>query len=103
MTDVEISNHPEADRYEARVDGELAGFAEYELTDDLVVFTHTEVDDRFEGHGVGSALARFALDEVRAAGTRRVVPRCPFIAEWIERHPDYASLVDGAEPASTRD
>ena len=65
-----------------------------------MIFTHTEVEDRFEGQGVGSALARFALDDVRAAGTRKVLPLCPFIKGWIEKHPDYADLVYGA-PTST--
>jgi predicted GNAT family acetyltransferase len=74
------------------VDGELAGAAYYELDEKRIVFTHTEVDDRFEGHGVGSTLARFALDDVRAEGTHRVVPRCPFIKGWIDKHPDYADL-----------
>jgi predicted GNAT family acetyltransferase len=98
MTDVATSHNPEASRYEAHLDGELAGFAEYELTDRLVIFTHTQVEDAYEGHGVGSALARFALDDVRASGTRKVLPLCPFIKGWIEKHPDYADLV--ADPAS---
>ena len=55
-------------RSEARLDGELAGFAAYHLTDELIVFTHTEVDPAFEGKGVGGALARHALDEVRGRG-----------------------------------
>jgi predicted GNAT family acetyltransferase len=98
MTDVATSHNPEASRYEAHIDGELAGFAEYELTDQLVIFTHTQVEDAYEGHGVGSTLARFALDDVRASGTRKVLPLCPFIKDWIEKHPDYADLV--ADPAS---
>jgi hypothetical protein len=98
MTDVATSHNPDASRYEAHLDGELAGFAEYELTDQLVIFTHTQVEDAYEGHGVGSALARFALDDVRASGTRKVLPLCPFIKGWIEKHPDYADLV--ADPAS---
>jgi predicted GNAT family acetyltransferase len=98
MTDVVTSHNPEASRYEAHIDGELAGFAEYELTDQLVIFTHTQVEDAYEGHGVGSTLARFALDDVRASGTRKVLPLCPFIKDWIEKHPDYADLV--ADPAS---
>lgn len=96
MTDVVTSHNPEASRYEAHIDGELAGFAEYELTDKLVIFTHTQVEDAFEGHGVGGTLARFALDDVRATGTRAVLPLCPFIKGWIEKHPDYADLVSGA-------
>jgi len=94
MADVQVTDNREALRFEARVDGELAGFAAYELADDLIMFTHTEVDDAFEGQGVGGALARGALDAVRADGTRQVLPRCPFIRSWIERHPDYQDLVD---------
>jgi predicted GNAT family acetyltransferase len=93
---VQVTHHPEESRYEAHVDGELAGFAVYQLADGLVVFTHTEVDERFEGQGVGSALARFALDDVREQGDRKVLPLCPFIKGWIARHRDYVPLTYGA-------
>ncbi|MEO7352073.1 MAG: GNAT family N-acetyltransferase [Marmoricola sp.] len=93
MADVEIRTNESEHRYEAYVGSELAGAAYYELDDKRIVFTHTEVDDRFEGHGVGSRLARFALDDVRANSNRRVVPRCPFIKSWIQKHPDYNDLV----------
>ncbi|NHC22879.1 N-acetyltransferase [Nocardioides sp. IC4_145] len=96
MTGVAIAHNPGKSRYEATVDGEAAGFAEYQLTDEIIVFTHTEVDRRFEGRGVGSALARFALDDVRADGVRQVLPVCPFIKGWIARHPDYHHLMYGA-------
>jgi predicted GNAT family acetyltransferase len=94
MSDVQVTDNPGESRYEAHVDGELAGFAAYDTGDDLIVFTHTEVFDAFEGKGVGSALARGALDAVRADGSRKVVPRCRFIRGWIEKHPDYQELVD---------
>jgi predicted GNAT family acetyltransferase len=103
MSDVATSNNPQESRYEARIDDELAGFAEYQLTDRLVVFTHTEVDDRFEGRGVGSALVRFALDDVRADGSRQVLPLCPFVKGWIGKHPDYQDLVYGAPPSTAKD
>lgn len=93
MSDVTVTNNPEQNRYEARIDGELAGFAEYRLSDGLITFTHTEVDPSFEGKGVGGALARSALDDVRADGSRKVKPLCPFIKGWIEKHPDYSDLV----------
>ena len=93
MTDVQVTNNAARSRYEARVDGEVAGYAEYKLHDDRIVFTHTVVDDAYEGEGVGSTLARAALDDVRSEGTRRVVPRCEFIKGWIEKHPDYEDLV----------
>lgn len=91
---MQVSDNESGKRFEARVDGELAGEAFYNLADDLIVFTHTEVDDAFEGHGVGSALARGALDAVRADGRRKVVARCSFIRGWIERHPDYQDLLE---------
>jgi predicted GNAT family acetyltransferase len=93
---VVVTRNEDEHRWEARVGGELAGFAAYQLTDELVVFTHTEVDSAFEGKGVGGALARSALDEVAAEGTRKVMPLCPFIKAWIQRHPDYVPLVYGA-------
>ncbi|GAA3951643.1 GNAT family N-acetyltransferase [Actinomadura viridis] len=88
----EISDNPGASRYEVRVDGSLAGFAEYRTRPGKIVFTHTEVDGAYEGQGVGSALARGALDDVRAKGLA-VVPLCPFIKGWIDKHPDYQDLV----------
>ena len=93
--DVVVTHNEDEHRWEARVGGELAGFAAYQLTDELVVFTHTEVDPAYEGGGVGSALARHALDEVADEGTRKVMPLCPFIKAWIARHPDYRPLVYG--------
>jgi predicted GNAT family acetyltransferase len=89
---IEIIENPAEQRYEARLDGELAGFAQYRDAPGRRIFTHTEVDDAFEGRGVGSRLAAAALDDARGRGLR-VVPRCPFIAAYIERHPDYADLV----------
>ena len=99
----EVSHNPEQSRYEAYVEGALAGVAVYQLTDKLVVFTHTEVEPAYEGHGIGSALARFALDDVRSEGTRKVLPLCPFIKQWIGHHPDYADLVYGAPVTTAKD
>lgn len=89
---IDVVDVPDSNRYEARVDGRLAGFADYIRTAELVVFTHTEVDTAFEGHGVGGALARFGLDHARALGLK-VMPQCPFIKRWLGRHPDYADLI----------
>ncbi|PTL59724.1 GNAT family N-acetyltransferase [Paraconexibacter algicola] len=93
-----VTQHPDADkpRFEAHVDGRLAGYAEYLVAGVRVVFTHTEVDPAFEGQGVGGALARAALDWVRTTGELEAVPVCPFVAGWIHRHPDYADLVTPA-------
>ena len=100
MTDtIEIVDNPKANRYEARIGETLAGYAEYKLTPNLIVFIHTEVFPEYEGKGVGSALAKFALDDTRAAGVRKVLPLCPFVKAWIGRHAAYIPLVFGvAEP-----
>ncbi|HSF99456.1 MAG TPA: GNAT family N-acetyltransferase [Ornithinibacter sp.] len=90
---VVVARNEDESRWEARIDGALAGFAAYKVVDDDIVFTHTEVDPAFEGRGVAGALARHALDEVAEDESLRVVPRCPFIKAWIARHPDYARLV----------
>jgi hypothetical protein len=98
-----VANVPAELRYEAR-DGEtLAGLAAYLLThNDLIVFTHTEVESGYEGHGVGSQLARAALDDARTRGLG-VVPLCRFIKGWIERHSDYADLVHELPTGTARD
>ncbi len=97
MTQPVITDNAAASRYEAHIDGVLAGYAEYQLTDHLVVFTHTEVDPAFEGQGVGSAIARHALDGLAAGGERKALPVCPFIKGWIERHPEYLDVTYGAQ------
>jgi predicted GNAT family acetyltransferase len=89
---VDVRDAPQRSRFEADLDGRPAGYVTYRRSPGRITFIHTEVDDRYEGHGVGGALARYALDAARAEGLT-VVPRCPFLAGWIDRHPDYADLV----------
>jgi hypothetical protein len=90
---ITVRDNPEASRYEAFVDGALAGFAVYRLAQDRVVFVHTEIHGAYAGQGVGSVLAGTALEDVRVHG-KQVIPLCPFIASYIRRHPDYLDLVD---------
>ena len=93
MTDgVTVADAPDRKRYEATIDGRIAGYAEYLATGELTVLTHTEVDPAYEGRGVGSALARYALDDIRERGRKALVV-CPFINGWIGRHPEYADLI----------
>ncbi len=80
------------ERYEASVDGRIAGHLSYQRTARLCVLTHTEVDLGFDDRGVADALVRSALDDLRSDGAR-VIPVCPYVAWWIGQHPDYASLV----------
>jgi uncharacterized Fe-S cluster protein YjdI/predicted GNAT family acetyltransferase len=92
---VRAVHNADESRYEGWIGDELAGFAQYQLTSELIVFTHTETDPKFEGKGVGSAIIRFALDDVRAAANRKVMPLCPFVKGWMDRHQDYYDLMMG--------
>jgi predicted GNAT family acetyltransferase len=89
---VTIADDAEAQRYVARVDGQEAGFLEYLRERDVIVLVHTETLPAFEGKGVGSALARRALDAARDARVT-VIPQCPFVREYIRRHPEYQDTV----------
>ena len=93
----DVHDNPDRHRFEITIDGDLAGFAEYQArplgVPTHLVITHTEIDEAFHGKGLGGQLARGVLDAARRDGLR-VVPLCPFIAAWIEQHPDYAELVD---------
>lgn len=80
-------------RYEGWRGEEQLGLLDFVRTDGQIVFTHAETFPQYEGQGVGSAIVRHALDEVRANGTLAVVPQCPFVRAWIGRHPDYQSLL----------
>ncbi|MFJ8580707.1 GNAT family N-acetyltransferase [Micromonospora sp. NPDC093277] len=91
-----VEENPAERRFEILVDDALAGFTAYQPRGEVLVFTHTEVDQRYRGMGVGEALVRSALDQLRERGDR-LVPKCPFVAAFIERHPEYANLVV-AEP-----
>lgn len=88
----EVVDNPEMSRYEIRVDGRVAGFAQYRLHHDRITFFHTEVDPAFAGRGLGGQLARSALDGARSQG-KVVVPLCPFIASYIRTHPEHLDLV----------
>ena len=91
-----VKDAPEANRYEIRDGDQLLGHAEYARRGDTVVFTHTEVDQDSGRQGLGSTLVRAALDDVRARGGS-VVPECPFVRNWIDKHGEYADLL--ADPA----
>ncbi|MEA2146570.1 MAG: uncharacterized protein QOG59_2157, partial [Solirubrobacteraceae bacterium] len=92
---VQVHDNPDEQRYEAVVDGELAGFAAYRTQPGLISFVHTEVEDAFEGRGVGSILIREALEDVRRRGFE-VLPFCPFVNSFIAEHREFVDLVPGS-------
>lgn len=89
---VAVRDNPEEKRYEVTLDGADAGFTTYRTRPGLIAFVHTEVDERLEGRGLGSALIRGALDDAREKGMA-VLPFCPFVNDFIVRHAEYRELV----------
>lgn len=83
--EIEIVDSKDASRYEIRLNGALAGFADYRVAGETITFTHTEVDPAFGGRGLGSKLVAFAVTDARSRNLR-IVPQCPFVAAWMKDH-----------------
>lgn len=93
---IEVRDDRAGGRYLIEVDGEPAGFAQYRDRGRAIAFVHTEIDDRHEGQGLGGLLVSAALDDVRSRGLA-VLPFCPFVRGYIQRHPEYLDLVPATQ------
>jgi len=91
-TQITITDNAGEARFEIRSDGELAGFLTYRSHPELIELVHTEIDEEFEGRGLGSQLISFALNDARERGLA-VLPFCPFVNDYIQRHRRYVDLV----------
>ena len=85
-----VTDNTAHSRYELAMEGAVA-FIDHVKEGDAVAFMHTEVPEAMAGKGIGSKLVRSALDDARSRGFK-VVPRCPFVREYIERHPEYQDI-----------
>ncbi|TFC09669.1 N-acetyltransferase [Cryobacterium algoritolerans] len=88
-----VRHEPALARYTLRIDGETAGFADYEVDGTEVLFTHVEVDPARRGQRLASILVEQALDDVRVRTDLTVVPVCPYVVSWIELHAEYQDLL----------
>ena len=87
-----VTNNEAESRYEVHVDGALAGFLEYRTVGEVIALVHTEVDEAYAGQGLGAELAKFALDDAMARDVK-ISPLCPFVAKYIDKHPEYRVTV----------
>jgi predicted GNAT family acetyltransferase len=78
------------DRFVLDVEGAVA-FANYRLTGDRVIITHTETPRALRGRGIASELVKGALELIKADG-HKVVAGCSFVSDYLDRHPEYADL-----------
>ena len=95
LADVRVRENESASRFEAVLDGRdrPVGVADYEVDGHTIVFTHTVVPPELRGHGIAGLLVQEALDVLAARGGLRVVPRCSYVKDFIDRNPDYAELL----------
>ena len=87
-----VQDNPARRRYEVTIDGQTA-ILNYARRPGSIELIHTEVPAELRAHGLASALARKALEDARAAGVR-VIATCPYVRTFVQRHPEYASLVE---------
>jgi predicted GNAT family acetyltransferase len=101
ITDITVLENTEARTYDAVIGDRVAGTLVYENAGPRRVFTHTVVEPEFRGQGVGSALVRGALDDIRAKRAT-LTNHCEFVADFIAGHPEYADLIDPVHPGHPR-
>jgi predicted GNAT family acetyltransferase len=90
--ETQVRDNQERSRYEIYVGDKVAGFTEYVMHGKQIDLLHTEVEAKFEGHGLASRLISAMLDDARQRGLD-VLPYCPFVRKFIARHADYLDLV----------
>ena len=81
---ISILKNDELNRFEIYSDGELAGFADFKIENQMISYTHTEIDPRFGGKGLGSQLIKEALDEAFEQNLE-VAPYCSFVSAYIKK------------------
>jgi len=89
---IAITDDTDSHRYVVRIDGRRAGLLQYRLRPESIELVHTEIYEEFEGRGLGSQLISFALQDARERGLA-VLPTCPFVNDYIQRHRQYVDLV----------
>lgn len=90
--EIPITNNTKLSRFETDVNGEF-GYVDYRFYKGDIALMHTFVPESSRGKGISSALAKYALEYVKAQKLKLMV-YCPFIAKYIKLHPEYEPLID---------
>ena len=98
MDDATFEHLPDRSRYVIMLGETIIGLSTYREEDGRRLFLHTQVDEAYQGHGLASALIRFALDDTRAAG-KRIVALCPMVADYVGKHHDFDDILDSTDVA----
>lgn len=90
---IELAHEPDASRYTLTVDGQLACVLDYKASDSAISMTRTFTIPNFRGQKLAAQLVQFAVDDVDANDTRKIVPMCWYVSDWFEAHPERAGLL----------
>lgn len=94
MSDAKTFAHePDAKRYAMYLSGSLVAVADYNVNGNAISFHHTFTNPAHRGKGFAGELVSFAMNDVEASGTRRVIPMCWYVGDWFEAHPERAGLL----------
>lgn len=92
--DTEVTEDRERNRFVLPIAGDVLALAYYRIENGQVVLIHTEVPSEFSGRGIASRLAEGTFALLRRSG-RKAVLKCPFMARFYAKHPEYADVVAG--------
>lgn len=89
----QLTHEADASRYTLVIDGQIAALADYRINGNSISFNHTFTQPHLRGKGYAAEVVEFAMNDVEANSTRRVVPMCWYVADWFEAHPERAGLL----------
>lgn len=90
----DLSHEPDASRYVLRVGDVIGALVDYTVNGDAISFTHTFTQPSMRGKGYAADVVAFAVDDVEQNSTRHIVPMCWYVAQWFDRHPERATLLE---------
>jgi predicted GNAT family acetyltransferase len=88
-----FAHEPDARRYTLRIDDQLIAVADYVINDDSISFNHTYTQPSQRGHGYAGDVVEYAVNDVEANSSRRIVPMCWYVGQWFDQHPERAGLL----------
>jgi predicted GNAT family acetyltransferase len=89
----QLTHEADASRYTLTIDGQIAALADYRINGNSISFNHTFTQPHLRGKGYAADVVEFAMNDVEANSTRRVVPMCWYVADWFDAHPERAGLL----------
>jgi predicted GNAT family acetyltransferase len=92
MENYELIDNQDENQYEFRIGKHIAKIEYIKTKNNEIYLTHTETPIALEGKGIASALVKEVLEDIKAKGLR-LVPLCPFVVSYIQKHPEWRDLV----------